>query len=257
METATPRARLHPALWVAAVSVTALSIAGIGAIFGWIPAGGAAHASIEAPAPAAAVIEQQQETAESPRVAEPKARLESEAGAVPKARLKRKTGVQSGPPVVLASTPAKAEPGREPVPAPVEGQPATPVHTEPVVLAQAPEAAPVRRSCAECGAVESVREIKQQGEGSGLGAVAGGVLGGLLGHQIGKGRGNTVATVAGAVGGAVAGHQVERTVKSVSRHEITVRMDDGSLRTVSVEGAAVWRTGERVRVVDGKLFADN
>jgi outer membrane lipoprotein SlyB len=105
--------------------------------------------------------------------------------------------------------------------------------------------------------VESVQEIAQPGEGSGVGAVAGGVVGGLLGNQIGKGRGNTVATVAGAVGGAVAGHQIEKHVKKTVRYDITVRMEDASTRVVSTDSAPAWRTGDRVRVIDGRLVSDN
>ncbi|GAB4166666.1 MAG: glycine zipper 2TM domain-containing protein [Rhodocyclaceae bacterium] len=249
----TPRARLHPALWVAAISVTALSLAGIGAIMGWIPAATSspAHAaSLEAPAATLAAVAPQAGS-ESLSIAEPKA--------VPDVKPALERAVRA--PLRRASVRARTnpEPIREAAAAPVEEATAVPVpaRTEATVLAQAPEAVPARRHCAECGTVESVREIKQAGEGSGLGAVAGGVLGGLLGHQIGKGRGNTVATVAGAVGGAVAGHQVERQVKSTTRHEVTVRMEDGSTRTVGIEGAPVWRAGDRVRLVDGRLLADN
>src|SRR5688572_7746047 len=37
--------------------------------------------------------------------------------------------------------------------------------------------------CAQCGVVQSVREIDTKGEGSGVGAVGGAVVGGVLGHQ--------------------------------------------------------------------------
>ena len=67
--------------------------------------------------------------------------------------------------------------------------------------------APARARCAECGVIESTREIDVRGEGTGLGAVGGAVVGGVIGHQVGRGRGNDVATVLGAVGGAVAGNQ--------------------------------------------------
>jgi outer membrane lipoprotein SlyB len=47
--------------------------------------------------------------------------------------------------------------------------------------------------CGDCGVVQSMRLVEQQGQTSGVGMVAGGVLG----HQIGSGRGNTVATILG------------------------------------------------------------
>ena len=87
--------------------------------------------------------------------------------------------------------------------------------------------------CHDCGAVASVRAIEQPGEGSGIGAVAGGVAGGAAGSQFGKGKGQIVGTVIGAVGGAIAGHQVERhVVRKKTQYEITVRLDDGTTRTI-------------------------
>ena len=122
------------------------------------------------------------------------------------------------------------------------------------------ESAPVERSapaprpiCYDCGVVESVREVKQAGEGSGVGAVAGGVAGAVLGRQIGGGRGRDLATVAGAVGGAVAGHQVEKHVKSSVVYEISVRMEDGSLRSITESAPPTWRAGDRVRVQGDRL----
>jgi len=117
--------------------------------------------------------------------------------------------------------------------------------------AQAREQA--RARCAECGVVESVREIDTKGEGSGIGAVGGAVVGGVLGHQIGSGRGQDVATVVGAVGGAVAGHEIEKRVKSSKSYEITVRFEDGSSRVISEANAPSWRTGDRVKVINGVI----
>jgi outer membrane lipoprotein SlyB len=101
--------------------------------------------------------------------------------------------------------------------------------------------------------VESVREVKQQGEGSGLGAVAGGVLGGVLGHQVGGGTGKKVATVAGALGGAFAGHQVEKSARSATKYEVLVRFEDGGTQVVTQDQAPVWRAGDKVRVANGAI----
>lgn len=113
--------------------------------------------------------------------------------------------------------------------------------------------APARVKCAECGVIESTREINRGGEGSGLGAVGGAVVGGLLGNQVGGGRGNQVATVVGAVGGAVAGNQIEKSVKSSKSYEITVRFEDGSSRVITEANPPAWRTGDHVKVVDGVI----
>jgi uncharacterized protein YcfJ len=99
--------------------------------------------------------------------------------------------------------------------------------------------------------VESVREVNDPGDAKGVGAVAGGVVGGVLGNKLGKGKG--LLTVLGAAGGAVAGHQIEKRARSEKRWEISVRLDDGSQRTLSSEVQPAWRPGERVRLVDDKL----
>ena len=106
--------------------------------------------------------------------------------------------------------------------------------------------------CAECGVIESVRQIEQRGEGTGLGAVGGAVVGGVLGHQVGGGRGKDVMTVVGAVGGAVAGNQIEKQVKSTIGYEITVRFDDGSSRMFP-SNESTWRSGDKVKIVNGVI----
>jgi outer membrane lipoprotein SlyB len=106
--------------------------------------------------------------------------------------------------------------------------------------------------CADCGVVQSVRQVEQAGEGSGLGAAGGAVVGGLLGHQVGGGSGKQIMTVVGAVGGAVAGNEVEKRVKSTAGYETTVRFDDGTTR-VFASSTSGWRPGDKVKVVNGAL----
>lgn len=112
-------------------------------------------------------------------------------------------------------------------------------------------AAPPRSACTDCGVVQSVRLVQEQGQASGLGAVAGGVLGGVLGHQIGSGRGNTVATVAGAAGGAFAGHQVEKNRNTKSYWLVAIKMDSGTTRQFHYSAQPTVKEGERVKLVDG------
>jgi outer membrane lipoprotein SlyB len=115
--------------------------------------------------------------------------------------------------------------------------------------------APARARCAECGVIESMREIEVRGEGTGLGAVGGAVVGGVVGHQVGRGRGNDVATVLGAVGGAMAGNQIEKQAKSTKSYEITVRFDDGSSRVINEANPPTWRTGDKVKVMNGVIHS--
>jgi len=81
--------------------------------------------------------------------------------------------------------------------------------------------------------------------------VAGGVLGGVLGHQIGGGTGKTVATVAGAAGGAYVGNKVEQNRNTKGHWEVSLKMDSGSMRTLTFSSEPTVHEGERVKVVDG------
>ncbi len=105
--------------------------------------------------------------------------------------------------------------------------------------------------CADCGVVQSIRQIQQQGQTSGVGMVAGGVLGGVLGHQIGSGRGNTVATIAGAGVGAYAGNQVEKNRNTKTSWAVAIRMDNGTTRNFTYTNRPAVNEGERVKLVDG------
>jgi outer membrane lipoprotein SlyB len=107
------------------------------------------------------------------------------------------------------------------------------------------------QTCLDCGTVQSIREYKEKGHGSGLGAIGGAVVGGVIGNQIGGGTGKTLATIAGAGGGAYAGHQIEKNVKSQTKWEVRLRMDDGRYRTFTYSNAPSVHEGERVKLVDG------
>jgi outer membrane lipoprotein SlyB len=110
--------------------------------------------------------------------------------------------------------------------------------------------------CSTCGTVSSVRAIKEQGQAGMIGPAAGGLLGGVLGHQVGGGTGKTIATIAGAAVGAGVGTEVERRYKSTTGYVVSVRMHDGSVRTVNYAAAPGVNVGDRVRLVDGNLVRD-
>lgn len=105
--------------------------------------------------------------------------------------------------------------------------------------------------CADCGVVTAVRESKQAGEGTGVGAVAGGVIGGVVGNQMGGGRGKDAMTAVGVVGGAIAGHQIEKQARAKTVYQVDVKMDDGSVRTIT-QGTSV-AVGAKVRVSGNQL----
>jgi outer membrane lipoprotein SlyB len=105
--------------------------------------------------------------------------------------------------------------------------------------------------CASCGTIESIRAVEVKGESSGVGAVAGAVTGGLLGNQVGSGSTRTVLTVGGAAGGAFAGDAVEKHLKKHVAWRVQVRLDNGTLRTLSMKAQPPFAVGDRVRVTEG------
>lgn len=119
----------------------------------------------------------------------------------------------------------------------------------------APPSAPPRDACADCGTIQSVRAHEVQGQGSGAGVIGGAVLGGVLGHQVGSGRGQDLATVAGAIGGGLAGNEIEKNARKSVRYEIEVRMDNGSVRTLTQAAPPQAGVGDRVRVENGVIVA--
>lgn len=243
-----PRTGLHPLVATAAVAVTLACVVGIAAITGILPTGTARQAEpafVAQSAPATAAVPAAAEAVPAPVVK-----------AVPKPKpVVHKAHVVQEAPVQVAQSRAPAAGSYPPVPpdyrAPVESRVEAPVdmrRTAPVVAARA--------ICYDCGTVESMREVEQKGEGTGLGAVAGGIGGLILGNQVGGGTGKKIATVLGAAGGAYAGHQVEKNARAMKSYETSVRMEDGSYRTIASPSAPTWRTGDPVRVVNGALQAD-
>ena len=118
--------------------------------------------------------------------------------------------------------------------------------------AQQPTYQVVDTRAARAGTVESVRELVEQKDPSGLGIVAGGLIGGGLGSLVGGGTGRTVATVVGALGGGYVGNQVEKGQTQVS-YQIGVKYDDGSWATVRQTSPTGLRVGDRVVVTDNSI----
>lgn len=108
-------------------------------------------------------------------------------------------------------------------------------------------------SCTNCGVVDTIRAVQIEGGASGLGAVAGGVTGAVVGNQIGNGHGRDAMTALGGVGGAFAGNSIEKNINRHTVYRVTVRMGDGSFRTVSQSQAPAVAVGSKVRVTNGSL----
>jgi len=220
MET-THRPLLHSVLTAAAISVTVFSAAGVPALTRLLP-----------------------HSLGSSKEAEPVVAPPTPATPAPRAALE-------------TSMPAAA-PQATPVvkPRPVH-RAAKPQPTQPVQIAQA---APVAQAplpavpAGVFGTVESVKEVTTPGDGrSGVGAIGGGIAGAVLGNQFGHGTGRSIMTVLGAAGGALAGKEIEKQHNATKHWDVTVRMDDGSYRTLSSPSLPYWHAGNRVRFLDGKL----
>lgn len=102
------------------------------------------------------------------------------------------------------------------------------------------------------GVVQSIELVQQGSSGIGAGTIAGGVVGGILGNQIGGGSGNTVATIGGAAAGAYVGHELEKR-RQTDAYKFTIRMDNGSMQTLTQSSAGNFRVGDRVRIENGVL----
>lgn len=106
------------------------------------------------------------------------------------------------------------------------------------------------------GTIESIQVVRAPGHTSGAGAVVGGLVGALAGNQVGSGNGRTAATVAGGVAGAAIGNSVEanRSANGMDAYQINVRLDNGEYRSVTQDSVYDLRVGNRVRIVDGRVY---
>jgi len=203
---------VHPLIIAAAVAVVLFCAVGIAAFMGWLPSSN--HGAALTAADQAAV---------APSVA-----VDSSSNA---AAMQAANNATPTPPAAQLAQEA-------PAPAPVADN--------------APPPPPPAQVCENCGVIESVHEITTRASGSGVGAAGGAVVGGLLGNQVGSGNGRSLATIAGAIGGAVAGNQIEGNVNARHSYNVTVRLNDGEVRTFH-HASPNWHSGDHVRIVNGEL----
>jgi outer membrane lipoprotein SlyB len=106
------------------------------------------------------------------------------------------------------------------------------------------------------GTIDSIQVTRGRGQTSGGGAILGGLVGAAVGNQVGSGGGRTAATVAGAVGGAAIGNSVEanRNANGQDMYQIGIRLDNGDYRTIVQDSVYDLRVGNRVRLVDGRVY---
>jgi outer membrane lipoprotein SlyB len=239
---------MHPMLWIAAISVTLLSFAGIASLTGLLPGKSepAPVAVISAAVPAYAPPTPLPAVPEAPAaVVVPESApvaLPAEAPPVTHHKTAKKK-------VVTHNAQIPATEGSPPLGAGVPPDYGPP---PPPSTASAPPASP---PCSNCGVISGIRQIAREGQGTGLGAVAGGVLGGVLGNNVGNGSGRTLATIAGAVGGGFLGNKVEKYQRESVAYQISVRMEDGTTQVIEASSTPPWRTGDQVKLVNGTIVS--
>jgi outer membrane lipoprotein SlyB len=94
-------------------------------------------------------------------------------------------------------------------------------------------------ACALCGTVEAIRIVEVVDEAGGATLADAGRDGG--------------ATILGSSGSAASGNEIAQGARRRYAYRVTVRMDDGSYRTVSLAAPPALAVGDKVRVVEGKL----
>ena len=99
------------------------------------------------------------------------------------------------------------------------------------------------------GIVDSVRSVTIEGTKTPIGPLAGGAVGGIAGSNVGGGSGQAVGAIIGAVAGGLVGAAAEEGITRRAGYEITVRLNNGELRSIVQEADEVFKPGEQVRLV--------
>lgn len=239
---ATSSSSLHPVLWIAGISVTLLSLAGVAALTGLLPAKTAPVSEPPAIVAAAPVTEPVPVAAPTALVAA------APAPAAVAAVAASKTVVVSHQKTAKRKVEETTLPTPVPEPYRVAGG-VPPDYAPPPVVASAPP------PCLDCGVVANVRQVNNEAKPSGAGAVIGGLAGAVLGSNIGRGNTRTVASIAGAIGGGLLGNTIEKSRSQTTSYEVSLRMDDGSTHTIASEAMPSWRIGDKVRLDSGAIVS--
>jgi outer membrane lipoprotein SlyB len=94
-------------------------------------------------------------------------------------------------------------------------------------------------TCALCGSIEAIRTVEVVDEAGGSTLADAGRDGG--------------GTILGSSGAAASGNETAKGAKKRYAYRVTVRMDDGSYRTVSLATPPALVVGDKVRIVEGRL----
>ena len=154
----------------------------------------------------------------------------------------------------FAAWPALAQAQATGLPPPPMPPPST---TPPSAVAQPPDGTQPPL-CDRCGRIESIRQATTREQWIPLGSVPSRADAGsnispsaVTTFKIGPGFSNQGQVMIGAAGGAM--YQTSPSERNATRWEIVVRMDDGSVRSVSQNYEPLLQVGDRVRVFGTQL----
>ena len=112
------------------------------------------------------------------------------------------------------------------------------------------EAKPGRTSiCSLCGTVELIRTVEVLEE------VGGGTPDAktVKDKEMGETKPGFATSVLDTLSGAIGGDEPPKAARKRYAYRVTVRMDDGSFRAISVSSPPNFAVGDKVRVVEGRL----
>lgn len=114
--------------------------------------------------------------------------------------------------------------------------------------------APIKPSatCALCGTIASVKVIEVYEEpvpASGTIDSRSGETAGTPGGAIAGGAASVLDTLSNAVRGS----EADKNVRKRYAYRVTLRMDDGSFRAISLPSPPAFSVGDKVKVVEGRL----
>lgn len=117
--------------------------------------------------------------------------------------------------------------------------------------------------CSDCGVVTRIDMGNGTSSNVPTGAIIGGVVGAVAGREIAgqntkKQKNKNIATVAGAAAGALVGNAIQnrnQNQNGYGNYNVTVRMDDGRIVTVTQSDLGGIQEGTPVRVTNGRAWA--
>jgi outer membrane lipoprotein SlyB len=109
------------------------------------------------------------------------------------------------------------------------------------------EPKPAQQSvCALCGTIESIRTVEVLEDAGPAGAAE-------PKGAAESGGASSQASMLDTLSNAFSGNDAARSARKRYAYRVTVRMDDGSFRAISLSSPPAFAVGDKVRVVEGRL----